>query len=102
VLEMRDGQIAVFSTARGTSVVQVLRSEEAPLNEHEATPVIERFLLNRKRLELARSEVGKLREQAKIEYVGEFKPAGPEPAPASATPGGVEDGHIERGVAGLK
>ena len=103
VLEMRDGQIAVFSTARGTSVVQVLRSEQAPLSGQEAAPVIERFLLNRKRLELARAEVGKLREQAKIEYLGEFKSAHAErPAAASATPGGEDDAHIERGVAGLR
>jgi EpsD family peptidyl-prolyl cis-trans isomerase len=101
VFEMRDGQIAVFSTARGVSVVQVLRSEEAPLSGQQAIPVIERFLLNRERLELARAEVGKLREQAKIEYLGEFKPAQPAPA-AGATPGGADDGHIERGLAGLR
>jgi hypothetical protein len=94
---MRDGQIAVFSTARGASVVQVLRSEEAPLSGPQAAPVIERYLLNRKRLELARAEVGKLREQAKIQYLGEFKPA-----PASAAPGGVNDGHVEKGLAGLR
>ncbi|MGH8707224.1 MAG: EpsD family peptidyl-prolyl cis-trans isomerase [Burkholderiales bacterium] len=103
VLEMRDGQIAVFSTSRGTSVVQVLRSEEAPLSGQQATPVIERYLLNRERLELARAEVGKLRKQAEIEYLGEFKPAAPEgPAAASAAPGGVGDAHIEKGVAGLR
>ena len=101
VFEMRDGQIAVFSTARGTSVVQVLRSEEAPLSAQQATPVIEQFLLNRQRLELARAEVGKLREQAKIEYLGDFKPAHPAPAPG-AMPGGADDGHIERGIAGLR
>ncbi|MGH8720641.1 MAG: hypothetical protein ACREU4_01555, partial [Burkholderiales bacterium] len=100
---MHDGQIAVFSTARGASVVQVLRSEEAALTGQQAAPVIERYLLGRERLELARAEVGKLREQAKIEYLGEFKPALPQgPAAASAAPGGVEDAHIEKGVAGLR
>lgn len=103
VLEMRDGQTAVFSTARGASVVQVLRSEEAPLSGQQAAPVIERYLLGRERLELARAEMGKLREQAKIEYLGEFKPAHAErPATVGAAPGGVDDGHIEKGVAGLR
>ena len=103
VLEMRDGQIAVFSTARGASVVQVLRAEEAALTGQQAAPVIEQFLLNRKRLELARAEVEKLRAQAKIEYVGEYGPAPAErPAAANAAPGGAKDGHIERGLAGLK
>lgn len=103
VLEMRDGQIAVFSTAHGASVVQVLRSEEAPLTGQQAKPVIEQFLLNRKRLELARAEVEKLRGQAKIEYVGEYEPAHAQrPAPASAAPGGADGGHIEKGLAGLR
>ncbi|MGH7337531.1 MAG: EpsD family peptidyl-prolyl cis-trans isomerase, partial [Myxococcota bacterium] len=100
---MRDGQIAVFSTARGASVVQVLRSEKAPLSGQQAAPVIERYLLGRERLELARAEVEKLRGEAKIEYLGEFKPAPAQgPAAASAAPVGVDDAHIEKGVAGLR
>lgn len=103
LFEMRDGQIAVFSTSRGASVVQLVQFEEAPLSEQQAAPIIERFLLNRKRLELARAEVRKLREKAKIEYVGEFKPAHPgEPARSSAKPGGEEGGYIEKGLTGLR
>lgn len=103
LLEMRDGQIAVFATARGASVVQVLRAEEAPLSGPQAAPVIERYLLNRRRLELARAEVQKLRGQAKIEYVGEYEPAPAQrPAAASAAPRGGNDGPIEKGLAGLR
>lgn len=102
VVRMRDGQIEVFSTARGVSVVQLLRSEEAPLSAQQAAPVIERYLLNRERIGLARAEVEKLRAQAQIEYVGKFKPDAAPPTAASAAPGGVNDGHIEKGVAGLR
>lgn len=106
--ETRNGQIAVFPSPGGASVIELLQSEEAPVSEQQAAPIIERYLLNRKRLEVARAEVRKLREQAKIEYVGEFKAARPavpeQPASSSAAPGGnvEDDEHIRRGVAGLR
>jgi EpsD family peptidyl-prolyl cis-trans isomerase len=61
---MREGQIAVFQTPRGASVVRLDQSTEAPLTEKQAAPAIARYLLNRKRLELAQAEVAKLRERA--------------------------------------
>lgn len=107
--EMKDGQIAVLPTSRGASVVQLMGAEEAPVNEQQATPIIKQFLVSRKRLEVAQDEIRKLREQAKIEYVGEFASAHtvalPQPTPSSATPsGGADDdgGYIKRGLAGLK
>ena len=103
---MKEGQIAVITSSRGASVVQLLRAEEVPLSELEAAPVIRQFLANLKRIEVARAEIGRLREQGKIEYVGEFAasaPAAP-PRPAAASPnGGVEQHeYIKRGVAGLR
>ena len=70
LFEMRDGQIAVFPTPRGVSVVRLEQSAEVPLSEKQAIPAIARYLLNRKRLELAQAEVTKLRERAKIDYDG--------------------------------
>jgi EpsD family peptidyl-prolyl cis-trans isomerase len=106
--KMREGQISVFPTPRGGSVVQLLQSAEAPIGKQQATPLIERYLLSRKRIEAARAEVKKLREQAKIEYVGEFDAAR---AAARAQPastkagekGGVNvHGQIENSLAGLR
>jgi EpsD family peptidyl-prolyl cis-trans isomerase len=99
--KMREGQIRVFPTPRGGSVVQLLQSADAPLSRKQATPLIERYLLSRKRLEAARAEVMKLRDQAQIEYVGEFEAPRPtaraQPASTSAgARGGVYiDGQIE-------
>jgi EpsD family peptidyl-prolyl cis-trans isomerase len=73
VFEMRDGQITVFSTIRGASVVRLVQAEDAPLGEQQVIPIIERYLLNRKRYEVAKAEVRKLRERAKIEYGGGFE-----------------------------
>lgn len=105
LIKMKDGQITVFVAPDGVSVIQVVQSQAAAVTEEQATPVIEHYLANRKRLQLAAAEVKKLREQATIEYVGEFEtaraatPARPDPSSASH-PVKTEQ-HIERGVSGL-
>jgi EpsD family peptidyl-prolyl cis-trans isomerase len=70
---MKPGEIAVFGTPLGASVVQLVHAEDAPLGEQQAAPLIEQFLAGRKRLETAAAEVRRLREVATIEYLGEFK-----------------------------
>ena len=70
---MNAGEIAVFATPRGASVIQLVQAEEAPLAEPQAAPLIEQFLAGRRRLESAAAEVRRLREVATIEYLGEFK-----------------------------
>lgn len=75
VYAMQPGQIAVFSTSRGASVVQLLRSSDMPLRKAEAAPVIERYLHNRRRLTLGMAAIRRLREQAQIEYGTAFEPA---------------------------
>ena len=70
---MKPGEIAVFATPLGASVIQLVHAEDAPLTEQQAAPLIEQFLAGRKRLETAAAEVKRLRELATIEYLGEFK-----------------------------
>jgi EpsD family peptidyl-prolyl cis-trans isomerase len=70
---MKQGEIAVFAAPPGAVVVQLVHAQEAPLAEPQAAPLIEHFLSGRKRLEHAAAEVKRLRELAKIEYVGETK-----------------------------
>jgi EpsD family peptidyl-prolyl cis-trans isomerase len=70
---MKAGEIAVFATPLGASVIQLVHAEDAPLAEQQAAPLIEQFLAGRKRLETAAAEVKRLREVATIEYLGEFK-----------------------------
>jgi EpsD family peptidyl-prolyl cis-trans isomerase len=73
---MKAGELAVFATPLGATVVQLVHAESAPLTEQQAAPLIEQFLAGRKRLETAAAEVKRLREVATIEYLGEFKTRG--------------------------
>ncbi len=102
--QLKDGQTAILPMPAGLLVVQVVASQAQPLDEAQAKPVIEQFLSNQKRTEIAAAELKKLREAAKIEYLGEFaKPAdegksvmdgaasAPTSAPAAAPAAGAAD-----------
>ena len=84
---MKAGEMRLFKAAGGRHrVVRVVASKAAPINEATATPRIQQFLLNRRSSELIGSEMKKIREQAKIEFVGEFARS----TAAVQTSGGVE------------
>src|SRR5882762_2594965 len=105
VSEMREGQVAVIPTSRGASIVQLLQAQEASLSEQQATPIIEQYLHSRKQLAVAQAEVKRLREQARIEYVGEFEAPRAQPASTGAAPRGSVDDRdesIRKGLAGLR
>lgn len=70
---MAPGELAVFASPGGVSVIRLVHASDAPLTEQQAAPVIEQFLAGRKRLEIAAAEVRRLRGSARIEYVGEFR-----------------------------
>jgi len=104
VFEMREGQIAVIPTSGGASVVQLLQAQEASLSEQQAASIIEQYLHSRKQLAVAQAEVRKLREHARIEYVGEFEAPRAQPASSSIPSGSVadRDESIRKGLAGLR
>lgn len=79
---MRDGQIAVVRTPEGAAVVQLLRSQSAPLSEEDAAATIESRLRTQRRERVAERELRQLRTSAKIEYLVDFK--GPTAANRSA------------------
>ena len=70
--KMKDGEIQVFATASGFSVIRVAASKSEPVSEEKATPVIQQFLFNRKAGEAVAAEMKALKSGAKIEYLGEF------------------------------
>lgn len=70
--EMKDGQLTVIPTANNILIVQKLESRLAPVELAAATPLIEQFLVNQRRTEVAEKEVKQLKAAAKIEYLGDF------------------------------
>ncbi|MGQ0523005.1 MAG: EpsD family peptidyl-prolyl cis-trans isomerase [Betaproteobacteria bacterium] len=66
-------QIVAFVSDESVSVIEVLQSHAAPLTEEQAAPLIERHLAGGKRLQRVTAEIGKLRQQASIEYPGQPK-----------------------------
>ncbi len=108
---LRDGQSQVFESGKGATVIRVVSSQRAPMNEKDAAPVIEKFLNNKLLNEMLKKEVQRLRDATTISYLGEFSapaaeattPAaanGQPPAPAALTV--ADQDTLERGVKGLK
>ena len=72
--KLKDSGVAVFDGANNSlNIVKVVSTQLAPVDEKSAHASIEQFLANRKRDELLRAEVKRLREAAKIEYLGDFQ-----------------------------
>jgi EpsD family peptidyl-prolyl cis-trans isomerase len=71
---VKDGGIGFFEGPNNSvNIVKIVNSQLAPIDEKSARSSIEQFLTNRKRDELVRAEVKRLRGSAKIEYVGDFQ-----------------------------
>lgn len=121
---MAKGEVAIIPTGDNLSVLQLQDFKEQPLTEEQARPIIGNFLLEQKRQALLETEMKRLRDAAKIEYLGAYADAGkagkdsaasqpvpPQPAPAANTasplaePGKADarkNSHVEKGLSGLK
>jgi hypothetical protein len=111
--QMKVGDLLFQPSAQGVVVSQLTASQTQPLNEEQSKPFIEQFLQNRERLKLSEDEMKRLREAAKIEYVGDFakldeaQPTGQVPV-APAAPAGAQEGgaqgkdYLEKGIKGLQ
>jgi EpsD family peptidyl-prolyl cis-trans isomerase len=71
---MKDGDLLLIPRV-GTFVVSLLEtSHTEPWDEQKATPLIEQYLLNLRRQQLAADEVKRLRDAATIRYFAPFAP----------------------------
>ncbi len=88
--------------------IQLLKTEEQPLTQKQAFPMIARYLVNKKRMELTQAEIKRLRDSATIQYVGSFAQSTTGETPVAARTALPDDGkhsdssHMDKGLAGLK
>jgi EpsD family peptidyl-prolyl cis-trans isomerase len=78
VHQLKDGQAMTYTGPGTLNILVVAASQSQPLTQEQARPMIERFLGNAKKRDLAEAELKKLREKAKIEYLGQYVDAGKE------------------------
>ncbi len=84
VHQLKDGQAMTYTSPGMLNILVVAASQPQPLTQEQARPMIERFLGNAKKRDMAEAELKKLREKAKIEYLGQYVDAGKEAPPAVA------------------
>jgi len=109
--QLKDGQAITIAAPDALNILILVGSQSQPLSQEQAKPMIERYLDNAKKRELAAAELKRLKETAKVEYLGEYAEAGKQdatteaaPAPAAVLPAAesAADSAIEKGMSGLK
>lgn len=99
------GRPFVIKDSARVMVASLHLTKETPVSEEEARPQIEQYLVNQKIRDVTSTEVARLRNAAKIEYLDpKVAPAAPDDSPAllPAAAGTKADDHISKGVSGLK
>ncbi len=103
--KMAKGEVALIPLGGTLTILQLQDFREQPLTEQQAKPAITNFLFAQKRSILAESETKKLRDSAKIEYLGSYADLGkvqPVSAAAPVTPVAPrKDDSLEKGLSGL-
>ncbi len=69
---METGQAIRMEDAQGLRVWWLQAVADQPIEWDRAQPVIERLLISQARAERVRREIARLRDQSKVEYVGDF------------------------------
>lgn len=112
--KMAKGEVAIVPAGDSVSVLQLQDFQEQPVTEEQAKPLIGKYLLEQNRKTLLEAELKKLRDSAKIEYLGAFAgtakslltPASAVSAAATTTDTGkadsAKDNDLKKGLSGLK
>lgn len=94
---LKDGQALTLSGNNVLTIVYLAGSQTQPVTLQQATPMIERYLLNARKRELAEQALKRLRDATKVEYLGEYSEAAKTEAPSVVPP--VKPGVESKGVA---
>ena len=78
---MKPGDVSLFEGREGRyQVIRMVAFQPSPVDKKTAAPRIRQYLANRQARKAIAEEMRRLRDQAKIEYVGEFASIGVENA----------------------
>jgi len=83
---MKDGQSLLNTSPSGVQVVTMVSSRSQPLDEAQAFPAIEQFLLNERKRRIVEEDLKALRATAKIQYLGEYAKGAASGAEPAKTP----------------
>jgi EpsD family peptidyl-prolyl cis-trans isomerase len=108
IAKMAKGDTVSFTDQNLANVLMLLNYTEQPIALERATPLIQQFLVNQKKREIAQTKVKELRASGNIEYVGSFAKSEEDaraaevklpsaPAPEKRK----EDDHIQKGLSGM-
>ena len=107
IAQLAKGDSIAFTDQNLANVLVLIDYAVQPLTLERATPLIQQYLVNNKRREIAQAKSKELREKGKIEYVGSFagteseaKSAAVQPAPKPVV--GIGKDELDRGVQGLR
>lgn len=108
--QLKDGQTALLEIGNSMHLIHLVKSQEAPIDIKTATPFIRSYYVNTRGKKLVEDEMKKLRQEAKIEYVGDFantaapqeKKAEPSVEEGNKTKAGSNNPELEKGISGLK
>jgi len=101
---LRDGDIQIYDAGKKHQVVRLVGSKFEPIDQTAAVQRIQQFLANQRAREAITKELKQLREQARIEYMGEFVGGAVEAKAKAAAPSGpaqIPRQNIEKGAGGL-
>ncbi|MCD6681933.1 MAG: EpsD family peptidyl-prolyl cis-trans isomerase [Burkholderiaceae bacterium] len=106
--QLTPGDVVLYPLNSGVVIAQVRAVRTEPVDQKRAGPIIEQFLLNKKRSDAVQAETKRLRDSAQIKYLGEFDVGDPSRAPMHAArpepsaPGADTESEIDKGVKSLK
>ncbi len=104
--QLKSGDVVLYPLNNGVVIAQVQAVRTEPVDQKRAGPIIEQFLLNKKRSDAVQAETKRLREVAEVKYLGEFESHGTqaaaEPAVAATPTAAPSADGMDKGLKGLK
>ena len=100
---LRDGEVTSLTMDGNVHVVKLIGAVPAPMDFNQAKPLILSYLTNMQGQQLIKQELAKMKERAKIEYVGKFADGAKSSQQEKPIekPAEKNSSHIEKGIVGL-